>query len=125
MISSATSEVERLHRELSKDIARWGHMRAEIGKFEEEIRVARYFAKLPLSDEALSELVNDLAATIVIQYLTIALTWCQQKLNPKLRPPRVITKRYYRISEYTEVELADILTWALLMLIEGVNSGKE
>ena len=96
-----------------------------MGKFEEELRLARFFAKLPLSNEALSDLVKDLAAPIVIQYLTMALTWCRQKLNPKLRPPRVITKRYYSISDYTEVELVDILTWALLMLIQGVSDGKE
>lgn len=125
MMSSATSEVERLHQELSKDIGRWGQMRAEMGKFEEELRLARYFAKLPLSDDALSKLVEDLAAPVIIEYLSIALAWCREKLNPKLRPPRVITERYYSIREYTEVELADVLNWALLMLIEGINSGKE
>ena len=48
-----------------------------------------------------------------------------EKLNQKLRPPREITKKYYSISEYTEVELADVLIWALLMLIGGVGSDKE
>jgi len=123
--SSAAAEVKKLCRGLNDDIWKWGDTRAEMGKFEEELRLARFFAKLPLSNEALSDLVKDLAAPIVIQYLTIALTWCRQKLNPKLRPPRVITKRYYSISDYTEVELVDILTWALLMLIQGVSDGKE
>jgi len=123
--SSAVADVKQLCRGLHDDIRKWGDTRAEMGKFEEELKLARYFVKLPLSEDAISDLVKDLAAPIVIQYLTIALTWCRQKLNPKLRPPRVITERYYSISDYTEVELVDILTWALLMLIQGVSDGKE
>ncbi|GAH93706.1 unnamed protein product, partial [marine sediment metagenome] len=45
-------------------------------------------------------------------------------LNPKLRPPRQITQKYFNIGEYTEVELADVLIWALLMLIGEVGSDK-
>jgi len=123
--SSTVADVKQLCRGLHDDIRKWGDTRAEMGKFEEELKLARYFVKLPLSEDAISDLVKDLAAPIVIQYLTIALTWCRQKLNPKLRPPRVITERYYSISDYTEVELVDILTWALLMLIQGVSDGKE
>jgi regulator of replication initiation timing/transcriptional regulator with XRE-family HTH domain len=125
IMSSAIGEVQRLQGELRNDLAEWGDMRGEMGKFKEELRLARYFAKLPVSDEALSELVKDLATTVVIQYLTIALVWCRERFNPKLKPPRVITKKYYGISEYTEFELADILTWALFTLVEGVNSGTE
>ena len=123
--SSAMADVKQLCRGLHDDIKRWGDMRAEMGELEEELKLARYFVKLPLSEEALSELVEDLATPIIIQYLTIALSWCREKLNPKLRPPREITKKYYGISEYTEVELADVLIWALLMLIGGVGSDKE
>jgi len=125
MRSSAVADVKQLCRGLHDDIKRWGDMRAEMGELEEELKLARYFVKLPLSEEALSELVEDLATPIIIQYLTIALSWCREKLNPKLRPPREITKKYYSIGEYTEVELADVLIWALLMLIGGVGSDKE
>lgn len=119
---SATSEVKKLCQELHEDITRWGEVRAEMGKCQEELKLARYFAKLPLSGEALSSLVEDIGAPVVMQYLTIALNWCQRKLNPKLRPPKAILKKHYNISEYTEVELADIITWALLALTEGVGS---
>ena len=124
MRSSAVADVKQLCRGLHDDIKRWGDMRAEMGELEEELKLARYFVKLPLSEEALSELVEDLATPIIIQYLTIALSWCREKLNPKLRPPREITKKYYSIGEYTEVELADVLIWALLMLIGEVGSDK-
>jgi len=125
MRSSAVADIKKLCRGLHDDIERWGDMRAEMGELEEELKLARYFVKLPLSEEALSELVEDLATPIIIQYLTIALSWCREKRNPKLRPPREITKKYYSIGEYTEVELADVLIWALLMLIGGVGSDKE
>jgi len=125
MRSSAVADVKKLCRGLHDDIKRWGDMRAEIGELEEELKIARYFVKLPLSEEALSELVEDLATPIIIQYLTIALSWCREKRNPKLRPPREITKKYYSIGEYTEVGFTDVLIWALLMLIGGVGSDKE
>jgi DNA repair exonuclease SbcCD ATPase subunit len=122
MVQSTNSEVEKLCRELQENITRWGEVRAEMGKCQEELKLARYFAKLPLTDEALSRLVEDIGASVVGQYLTIASAWCQRKLNLKLRPPKAILKKYYSISEYTEVELADIITWALLALMEGVSS---
>jgi len=125
MGSSAVADIKKLCRGLHDDINRWGDMRAEMGELEEELKLVRYFAKLPLSEEAISSLVADLSTQVVVQYLMISLAWCRKNLNPKLRPPRVITKRYYSISDYTEVELVDILTWALLMLIQGVSDGKE
>ncbi len=125
MRSSAVADVKQLCRGFHDDIRKWGDTRAEMGKFEEELKLARYFTKLPLSEEAISSLVADLSLQVVVQYLMIGLAWCRKNLNPKLRPPREITKKYYNIGEYTEVELADVLIWALLMLIGGVGSDKE
>ena len=122
--SSATAEVKKLCRHLQEDIIKWGDMRAEMGTCQDEIKLARSFVKLPLTEEALSSLVADISVQVVAQYLTIALAWCRKNLNPKLRPPRAIIKKHYSISKYTEVELADVLTWALLVLIEEVGSDK-
>jgi DNA repair exonuclease SbcCD ATPase subunit len=124
MRNSAAAEVKKLCQGLRDDINRWGDMRAEMGKLEDELKFARYFVKLPLSDEAISSLVADLSHQVVVQYLMIGLAWCRSNLNPKLRPPREITKKYYNIGEYTEVELADVLIWALTMLIGEVGSDK-
>jgi chromosome segregation ATPase len=121
-VHSATSEVKKLCQALSADIMKWGEVRAEMGKCENELKLARCFAQLPLSDEALSSLVEDISIPIVTQYLTIALVWCQTKLNLKLRPPRAILKKYYTINEYTDVELTDIITWALLAFMEGMGN---
>jgi hypothetical protein len=122
--SSAVADIRKLCRDLHDDIERWGDMRAEIGKFEDELKFARYFVKLPMSEEAMSGLVDDISLQVVVQYLAIDLAWCRKNLNPKLRPPREITKKYYNISEYTEVELTDVLIWALVMLVSEVGSDK-
>jgi DNA repair exonuclease SbcCD ATPase subunit len=122
--SSAVAEVKKLCRGLHDDIRKWGDTQAEMGKLEEELKFTRYFVKLPLSEEAISSLVADLSLQVVVQYLMIGLAWCRKNLNPKLRPPREITKKYYSIGEYTEVELADIFIWALLMLVGEVSSDK-
>jgi len=92
--SSAVAEVKQLCRDIRDDVKMWGDMRAEMGKFEEELKLARYFVKLPLSEEAISRLVDDIGLRVVAQYLMIGPAWCRKNLNPKLRPPRQITKKY-------------------------------
>jgi len=124
MRSSAVADVKKLCRGLHDDIRKWGDTRAEMGKFEEELKLARYFVKLPLSKEAISSLVDDISLQVVVQYLMVGLAWCRKNLNPKLRPPREITGKYYSIQQYTEVELTDVLIWALLMLVGEVGSDK-
>jgi len=124
MRNSAAAEVRKLCQGLHDDINRWGDMRAESCKLEDELKRTRYFIKLPLIEEATSSLVADLSLQVVVQYLMIGLAWSHKHFNPKLRPPREITKKYYNISEYTEVELADVLIWALLMFIGEVGSDK-
>lgn len=123
--NSAVAEVKRLCWSLHQDIDKWGDMRAEMGKCQEELKLARYFVTSPLSEQALSSLVGEIGIQVVVQYLMTGLAWCQTNFDPKLRPPKAITKRYYSISEYTQVELADILNWALLMLIGGGESGSD
>jgi len=118
-------EVRRVHQIFLEDIKRWGDIKAEIGKYEQELKLARYFARLPLSKEALAVLVEELPAMVIVQYLTIALVWCTKKCNPKLKPPRTITSKYYHITEFTSVELTDLLSWSLTALNEGGAHGNR
>ncbi|MBI2858064.1 MAG: hypothetical protein HYX90_03200 [Chloroflexi bacterium] len=123
--TSAAAEVKQLCQGLRQNITTWGNVKAEIGKYQEELKLARYFTVLPLSEQALSSLVEDIGLPVVMQYLVIALSWCRKKLNPKLKPSKAILRKYYSISEYTEVELTDVITWALLMLVEGMENDQE
>lgn len=118
-------ELQTVNRTFLEDLGKWGNLRAEVGRYEEELRLARYFGRLPLSTEAVAVLVEEVSALVVAQYLTIARAWCQKRFNPKLRPPRIIVAKYYRISDYTEVQLADLLTWSLIALTEGGAYGSK
>ena len=122
LTASGITEVQKLWDGLRQDITRWGKTRAEMGMWQEELKAARYFTRLPMSEQALTSLVYEVSPLIIHQYLLVVLTWCREKFNPKLRPPRVIVRKYFRIDEYTDVELADVVSWALFMLLEGGNS---
>ena len=96
----------------------WGNVRGELGKCQNELKLARYFVAIPLSEQAVSNLVNDMDATIVLQYLFLTRAWCLAKYNPKRKPPQAITRKYVGIADYTQVDLADIIMWALSVLAE-------
>lgn len=122
---AVTQELENVDDTFLADLEKWGNLKAEIGKYESELKLARYFGKLPMSTEAEQSLIEELPALVVSQYLSVALAWCRKKFNPKLRPPRFIKDKYYQISEYTNVELADLLIWALGVLTEGGAYGNK
>lgn len=117
----AAGEVRKLCQGLRDDIDRWGGVRAEIGQCQQELKLARYFTSIPLSEGALSSLVDDIDVLMVVQYLGVALAWCRKKHNPKQRPPRVVLSKYLTITDFTPVELADVIAWALAIVTEGIG----
>lgn len=122
---AVTEEVRRIDRGFLEDVRKWGDIKAEIGKHEAELKLVRYFAKLPLSREALAALVEELPLLVIAQYLTIALVWCREKFNPKTRQPQEIRRKYYDIGQYTDVELADLLVWSLIAITAGGAYGSR
>ncbi len=118
-------EVRRADQAFLEDISKWGDIKVKTGKFEEELKLARYFGRLPLANEAVAALIEELPAVVVSQYLNIILAWCLKKFNPKLKPPRFITTKYFSISEYGEVELIDLLAWVLAVFTEGGAYGNK
>jgi hypothetical protein len=120
--SSAKSEIAKLSLSLQLDIARWGNVRSEMGKYEQELKLARFFGTMPLSQAALDSFVSELGAPVVLQYLIISRAWCQLRFNPKLKPTPAIIKKYYQIHDYTLVELVDVVSWALTVLTGGNNA---
>lgn len=117
---TALREVEKASQKMAKEIAEWGVARGELGAYLEDLKRARYFTSLPLSAEALEAFTEDMGPVIVGQYLQMAALWCSKKLNPRLKPPRWITGKYYRVGEYTDVEVVDLMRWALEAFLEGV-----
>ena len=116
----AESEIKRAGEAKAEVDEQIGRLRAIAETFGAELKNVRYFMKLPLSEEALDKLVEDLNPIVVQQYLNIAHAWCLKKCNPKLKPPEeIVPKKYYSIANYTNVELADAVRMALLMLVSG------
>lgn len=120
----ALTTVKRATEKMAKDLRQWGDARAELGEYLEDLKRARYFTRLPLSNEALDSYVQDVSPLVVSQGLQMVLFWCMRKFNPKVRPPKWIRQKYYSIGEYTDVELADLVRWSLEGLTEGIRGNE-
>ena len=120
----ALTTVKRATEKMAKDLRQWGDARAELGEYSEDLKRARYFTRLPLSNEALASYIQDISPLVVSQGLQIVLFWCMRKFNAKLRPPKWIRQKYYTIGEYTDVELADQVRWSLEGLMEGIEGNE-
>jgi len=121
----ALTAVEKAIQSMVKELKDWGNARAELGGYLEDLKHARYFTEVPLTKEGLGNFVNDIGPLIVGEYLQLAALWCSRKLNPKMRPPEWVTRRYYSITGYTEVELADLIRWAFQAFTEGVGTNER
>jgi len=120
----ALTAVEQATQRMAEEIEEWGDARAELGAYLDDLKRARYFTRLPLSDEALENYIQDMSPLVVTQGLQIVLFWCLRKLNLKFRPPRWVVRKYYSIGEYTDVELADLVRWSLDAFNEGVGGNE-
>jgi prefoldin subunit 5 len=120
----ALTTVKQATEKMAKDLRQWGDKRAELGVYLDDLKRARYFTRLPLSNEALDSYIEDISPLVVSQGLQIVLFWCVRKFNPKLRPPKWIMRKYYSIGEYTDVELADLVRWSLEGLTEGIRGNE-
>ncbi|MBA7633668.1 hypothetical protein ES703_41239 [subsurface metagenome] len=109
---------------MAREIKEWGDARAELGAYLDDLKRARYFTRLPLSDEALGNYIQDMSPLIVSQGLQLVVFWCSRKLNLKFRPPRWIVRKYYGVSEYTDFELVDLVRWSLEAFTEGVGGNE-
>ena len=120
----ALTAVEQATQRMAREIKEWGDSRAELGAYLDDLKRARYFTRLPLSDEALENYIQDMSPLVVTQGLQMVLFWCLRKLNLKFRPPRWIVRKYYGVSEYTDFELADLVRWSLEAFTEGVGGNE-
>lgn len=121
----ALTAVAEAAESMAKELKQWGDARAELSAYQEDLRRARYFTKLPLGQEALEAFVNDISPLIVGQYFQIGALWCSKRLNPKLRPPAWITRKYCSIADYTNLELADLVRWSAEAFIEGAGKNER
>lgn len=116
---SAKDDVNKFCQELHHDIDQWGSVRGELSKCERELKLARYFGSIPLSEQAVKSLVHDMDIGIIVQYLLLVRAWSLMKSNPKGKLPESMRIRYPGIQDYTKLELADLATWSLTLLTGG------
>ena len=120
----ALTTVKQATEKMAKDLRQWGDARAELQVHLDDLKRARYFTRLPLSNEALDSYIQDMSPLVVGQGLQIILLWCVRKLNLKFRPPTWVVRKYYNISQYTDVELVDLVRWSLEAFAEGLTGNE-
>lgn len=103
----AITGLKPLLEEIRAETKRWGKLKGEAGKLEEELRYARY---ITTDDQAA---LKAFPKEVVIAFLDKALAYCKlNKLNPKVRAPDGFSSKNYFISPYAEVDLLDLIAWA-------------
>jgi hypothetical protein len=105
--------VEKATQDMAKDIRTWGDKRAELKTRLDDLEFTQYFTSIPLTKEAVENLVENVSPLVIMEYLFIAKVYCSENLNIKKEPPQWIMKKYYSISQYIEVELVDLLKWTM------------
>ncbi|OFY43250.1 MAG: hypothetical protein A2Z69_00550 [Bacteroidetes bacterium RBG_13_44_24] len=119
VVDSSKVNVSKLCQELQQDIVTWGNVRGELGKYEHELKLARYFVSIPVSEQAARSLTQDMDVTIIAQYLLLVRIWSLMKSNPKGKIPESLRRKYTGIADYEKLALADLTTWALTVLTGG------
>ncbi|MEM3506762.1 MAG: hypothetical protein QW589_03660 [Candidatus Bathyarchaeia archaeon] len=121
-VKSITAEfmktIEAIKSKYEEYAKRYGELKAEAGKLEEELILAeaiQSIIKYPTEAKNLPLDLDLIMLKAIIQH-------CKVKgVNPKVKAGDVISKKYYGISSYTDVELLDLLDWAS----EGLTSALE
>jgi DNA repair ATPase RecN len=100
---------------------RLGELKAELGKLEEELRLARVIQSLMKYPSECRELPLDYD----ILMLRAIMEHCKVKgVNPRVKAGDIIAKKYF-ISSHIEVELLDILEWAMRGLISSLAPSEK
>lgn len=111
---SGIMEIEKMHEKvkgeltsLMEEVRRWGEIKAEAGKLEEELKIARYFA---VKDPIMIKLLPKGAIAFLLEKVIL---WCELwGVNLEVKVPEWLSKKYLGISSWAEVGLADLLRWA-------------
>jgi len=103
----AMTELKPILAEIRAETKRLADLKAEAGKLEKELMYARY---LTTGDQAVLKLFPK---EVVITFLDRAASYCRlNQLNPMVRVPDGLSRKYTSIYSSTEVGLLDLITWA-------------
>jgi len=112
----AINNISNSYEEYSK---RLGELKADAGKLEEELRLARVVnTAIKYPSEA-----KDLPLDYTLLLHEAVAKLCKAKgVNPKVKAGEDIHSKYYGINSYAEVELLDIMGWARRGLLEATKA---
>ena len=115
--SEAIDAISRSYDEYAR---RYGELNAECGRLEEELRLARIIQSLVKYPSECVKIPLDydiLMLNAVINHLTV------KGVNPKVKAGDTISGKYYGIRSSQEVELLDLIEWAMRGLKSSLASG--
>jgi len=111
--NKALSGIGLIVEELRNEVKFIGEAKAEAGRLKRELTYASYLTTD--DDQALRAAPKE----PVERFLERVAKWCKLKgINPKVKVPDFISRRYYGLSSYEEVALLDLIRWAQSGLAE-------
>lgn len=105
--SQAITEIKSLLAEMRDETKRLTDLNAKAGKLEKELTYVRYFTT---GDQAV---LKKLPKEVVLIFLERAAIYCKlNELNPGVKMPNSLSRKFTLISSANEVPLLDIIAWA-------------
>jgi len=118
IVDRFTEAIGRISSEYEGYVKRFGELKAEAGKLEEELALARAIqALIRYPSEA-----KNIPIDYDIMMIEAIIKHCIARgVNPRVRPPDSIREKYYSTPS---IDLIDILKWAREGLIEALGGGR-
>jgi hypothetical protein len=102
------------------DANQFGELKAEAGKLERELVLARFF----LAARTFPDEMSEVPLKYMVPLIEVARNVCAAKgCNPKITPSNEVIAKYYYIRQYTQVHLIDLLDWVYDGLIQEISKG--
>jgi len=112
----AINNISNSYEEYSK---RFGDLKSEAGKLEEELRLARVVSMAIKYPSEAKDLPLDY---ILLLHEAVAKLCIAKDVNPKAKAGDEIESKYYVIKSHVEIELLDIMAWVRRGLMEAMKT---
>jgi seryl-tRNA synthetase len=124
LATSGVDQIKRVGQEargelesLKVEIKKWGEIKAEAGKLEQELKFARYLTAID------AEVIRKLPGEIAILLVDRIRLWCEfRAVNPKVKAGEGVHEVCYSIPSYAEIGPIHLLEWARRGLLQGMEA---
>ncbi|MCP8311498.1 MAG: hypothetical protein L6M37_00910 [Candidatus Methylarchaceae archaeon HK02M1] len=115
--SNAIDTISTKYEEYAEKL---GKLKTDAGKLEEELRLARYLQALLRYPSELKDLPQD-HSYFIIMLQAFMNYWRVKGVNPKVKAGYSLSNKYFHLSSSNEVELIDLLDWAMRGLTSSLG----